>query len=143
MPGEPYSQSKADDDRKNITVKYLESGYLTSSFRETVTSEKDDPHGLIVTYEIREGPQVTTSSVITLGRVHTKQRFIDRAAKFTLHAPLTTGDMLSAESQALRDGNLRLGRGSAAPADHHADPGGRAGKGSRGKAQYPYLWLRL
>lgn len=97
--GEPYSQSKADDDRKNITVKYLESGYLTSSFRETVTSTKEDPHSLIVTYQIREGPQVRTSSVITLGRVHTKQRFVDRAAKFTLHAPLTTGDMLGAESR--------------------------------------------
>ena len=82
--GEPYSQIKADDDRKNITVKYLESGYLTSSFRETVTSIKGDPHSLIVTYVIREGPRVRTSSVITLGRVHTKQRFIDRAAKFTL-----------------------------------------------------------
>lgn len=97
--GQPYSQFKADDDRKNITVKYLESGYLTSSFRETVTSEKGDPHNLIVTYLIREGPRVTTSSVITLGRVHTRQRFIDRAAKFTLGAPLTTGGMLSAESR--------------------------------------------
>ena len=97
--GQPYSQFKADDDRKNITVKYLESGYLTSSFRETVTSVKGDSHSLIVTYVIREGPRVTTSSVITLGRVHTRQRFIDRAAKFTLGAPLTTGGMLGAESR--------------------------------------------
>ena len=64
-------------------MKYLESGYLTSSFRETVKSEKSDPHALIVTYEIHEGPRVTTSSVITLGRLHTKQVFIDRATKFT------------------------------------------------------------
>ncbi len=97
--GQPYSQFKADDDRKNITVKYLESGYLTSSFRETVTSIKGDSHSLIVTYVIREGPRVITSSVITLGRVHTRQRFIDRAAKFTLGAPLTTGGMLGAESR--------------------------------------------
>jgi len=97
--GQPYSQRKADEDRKNITVKYLESGYLTSSFREVVTSVKGHPHSLIVTYLIREGPRVTTTSVITLGRVHTRQRFIDRAAKFTLGAPLTTGAMLSAESR--------------------------------------------
>ncbi len=97
--GQPYSQIKADDDRKNITVKYLESGYLTSSFRETVATEKGAPHSLVVTYEIREGPRVTTSSVITLGRLHTQQRLIDRAAKFTLGAPLTTGDMLGAESR--------------------------------------------
>jgi outer membrane protein assembly factor BamA len=97
--GQPYSQSKANADRRNITVKYLESGYLTSSFRETVTSVKGDPHNLIVSYLIREGPRVTTSSVITLGRVQTRQGFIDRAAKFTLGAPLTTGAMLSAESR--------------------------------------------
>ncbi len=96
---QPYSQTSADEDRRNITVKYLESGYLTSSFRETVRSEQGDKHSLIVTYEIREGPQVTTSSVITLGRNHTQQQFVDRASKFTLHAPLTTSDMLTAESR--------------------------------------------
>ena len=82
VAGQPYSQSKANDDRRNITVKYLESGYLTSSFRETVETVPGDPHGLIVTYEIHEGPRVTTSSVITLGRLHTQQRFIDRAVRF-------------------------------------------------------------
>ena len=97
--GQPYSQSKANDDRRNITVKYLESGYLISSFRETVKTEKGDPHALIVTYEIHEGPRVTISSVITLGRLHTRQIFIDRAVDFTLHAPLTTGGMLTAESR--------------------------------------------
>ena len=97
--GQPYSQSKADADRRNITVKYLESGYLTASFRETVTSEKKDPHSLTVTYEIQEGPRVTISSVITLGRVHTRQLIIDRAVKLTPHTPLTTGNMLSAESR--------------------------------------------
>ena len=97
--GQPYSQKKADEDRRTVTVKYLESGYLTSSFRETVKAEKNDKHSLTVTYEIREGPRVTISSVITLGRVHTQQSFINRAAKFTLNAPLTTGDMLTAESR--------------------------------------------
>jgi outer membrane protein assembly factor BamA len=97
--GQPYSQKNADQDHRTITVKYLESGYLTASFRETVKSVPGDKHSLIVTYEIYEGPKVTTSSVITLGRDHTKQRFIDRAAKLTLQKPLTTGDMLSAESR--------------------------------------------
>jgi outer membrane protein assembly factor BamA len=97
--GKPYSQSKADEDRRNITVKYLESGYLIASFRETVTSEKSDLHSLTVTYEIQEGPRVMTSSVVTLGRVHTRQRIIDRAVKLTPNTPLTTGNMLSAESR--------------------------------------------
>lgn len=97
--GQPYSQKKADEDRSAITVKYLESGYLTASFRETVKSTKDDKHSLIVTYEIREGPKVVTSSIITLGRSHTRQVFINRAAKFTPGKPLTTGDMLTAESR--------------------------------------------
>ncbi len=99
VAGQPYSQTKANEDRNAITVKYLESGYLTSSFRQTVTSEKDDPHSLIVTYQIHEGPRVTIANVVTLGRVHTRQLFIDRAAKLTVNAPLTTGDMLSAESR--------------------------------------------
>jgi outer membrane protein assembly factor BamA len=99
LAGQPYSQSKVAQDRQVITVKYLESGYLTASFRETVAAVPDDKHSLIVSYEIREGPRVTTSSVITLGREHTQQKFIDRAAKFKLHAPLTTGDMLGAESR--------------------------------------------
>jgi outer membrane protein assembly factor BamA len=97
--GQPYSQKRADADRQAITVKYLESGYLTASFRETVKEATDDKHSLIVSYEIHEGPRVTTSSIVTLGRGKTEQRFIDRAAKFKLGAPLTTGDMLSAESR--------------------------------------------
>lgn len=99
MAGQPYSQQRANEDRQAITVKYLESGYLTSSFRETVQTDKNDKHSLIVIYTINEGPRVTTTSVITLGRDHTQQRFIDRATKFTLHTPLTTGDMLTAESR--------------------------------------------
>jgi outer membrane protein assembly factor BamA len=99
IAGQPYSQSKADEDRRNITVKYLESGYLTASFRETVESEKKDPHNLTVTYEIQEGPRVTISSVITLGRGHTRQKLIDRAVRLTPNTPLATGNMLSAESR--------------------------------------------
>jgi len=102
--GEPYSQSKADEDRRNITVKYLESGYLIASFRQVITSDKSDPHSLLVTYQISEGPRVTASSIVTLGRLHTRQTFIDRAGKFTLHAPVTTGEMLSAESRLYNPG---------------------------------------
>jgi len=99
LAGKPYSQKLADQDRETITIKYLESGYLTASFRETVKSVPGDTHSLIVSYNIYEGPPVTTSSVITLGRNHTQQKLIDRAAKFKLHAPLTTGEMLTAESR--------------------------------------------
>jgi outer membrane protein assembly factor BamA len=99
VAGQPYSQSKANDDRRDITVKYLESGYLTASFRETVATVPGEPHGLVVTYEIHEGPRVTTTSVITLGRLHTQQRLIDRAVRINVNAPLTTGDLLSAESR--------------------------------------------
>ena len=80
-------------------VKYLESGYLTASFRETVASEKKAPHSLTVTYEIQEGPRVIISSVVTLGRVETRQRLIDRAVMLTPHQPLAASKMLSAESR--------------------------------------------
>jgi outer membrane protein assembly factor BamA len=103
-PGEPYSQTHANEDRQQISVKYLQSGYLTSTFRESIQREKDDKHGLIVTYEIYEGPKVIISSVLTLGREQTKQQLIDRAVKFKLHAPLSFGGMLSAESRLYNSG---------------------------------------
>ncbi len=143
VAGQPYSQSKADEDRRNITVKYLESGYLTSSFRETVTSEKSDPHSLIVTYEIHEGPRVIISSVITLGRVHTRQRFIDRAVKLTLETPLTTGDMLSAESRLYAPGIFDWAEVSPRRQITTQTERRRAGEGSRGAAQHADLRLRL
>jgi outer membrane protein assembly factor BamA len=79
----------------------LQAGYLTSSFRETANvASKSDPHHINVVYHIYEGPQVHTQNVLTLGRVRTQQRLIDRdVASIVPNHPLTETQLLTAESQ--------------------------------------------
>ncbi|MGA3227992.1 MAG: POTRA domain-containing protein [Acidobacteriaceae bacterium] len=100
-PGKPYSQKLVATDRANIVAKYLQAGYLTSSFRETAkVASKDDPHHIDVVYHIFEGPQVHTHDVLTLGRVRTQQRLIDRdVATIVPGQPLTETELLSSESR--------------------------------------------
>jgi outer membrane protein insertion porin family len=100
-PGKPYSQKLVADDRANIVVHYLQAGYLTSSFRESATVvSKNDPHHVNVVYHIYEGPQVHTEGVVTLGRVRTRQRLIDRdIATIVPGQPLTETQLLTSESQ--------------------------------------------
>ncbi len=88
-------------DRASIVAHYLQAGYLTSSFRETATVvSKSDPHHINVVYHIYEGPQVYTQDVLTLGRVRTQQRLINRdVASIVPNHPLTETQLLTAESK--------------------------------------------
>ncbi len=97
----PYSQKLVAADRASIVAHYLQAGYLTSNFRETATvASKSDPHHINVVYHIYEGPQVHTQDVVTLGRVRTQQRLIDRdVATIVPNQPLTETQLLTAESQ--------------------------------------------
>ncbi len=99
--GKPYSQKLVTTDRANIVARYLQAGYLTSSFRETANVvSKKDPHHIDVVYHIFEGPQVHTHDVLTLGRVQTQQRLIDRdVATIVPGQPLTETQLLSSESR--------------------------------------------
>ncbi len=99
-PGQPYSQKFVGADRATIVSNYLKAGYLTSSFRETAkVASKSDPHHIDVVYHIYEGPEVHTGDVVTLGRVRTKQRLIDRdVAQIKPEQPLTETQLLTAES---------------------------------------------
>ena len=99
--GKPYSQKFVEADRASIVAHYLEAGYLTSSFRETAAVvSKNDPHHINVVYHIYEGPHVYTQNVLTLGRVRTQQRLIDRdVASIVPNQPLTATQLLTAESQ--------------------------------------------
>ncbi len=99
-PGKPYSQKLVEADRAGIVSRYLEAGYLTSSFRQTATVvSKADPHHINVVYHIYEGPLVYTQDVLTLGRVQTQQRLIDRdVATIVPHHPLTETELLTSES---------------------------------------------
>jgi outer membrane protein insertion porin family len=100
-PGQPYSQKLVAADRATIVVHYLQAGYLTSSFRQTATvASKSDPHHIVVVYHIYEGPQVHTHDVVTLGRVRTQQRLIDRdVAGIVPKSPLKESELLTAESE--------------------------------------------
>ena len=98
--GKPYSQKLVESDRASIVAHYLQAGYLTSSFRETANIvSKSDPHHINVVYHIYEGPQVHTGDVLTLGRVRTQQRLINRdVASIVPNHPLEEGQLLTAES---------------------------------------------
>jgi outer membrane protein assembly factor BamA len=99
--GKPYSQALVQADRANIVARYLQAGYLTSSFRETATIvSKSDPHHINVVYQIYEGPQVYAGNVVTLGRVDTKQRLINEDTDgIKTGSPLTETELLASESR--------------------------------------------
>jgi outer membrane protein assembly factor BamA len=99
--GKPYSQKFVQADRANIVARYLQAGYLTSSFRETAAvASKNDPHHIDVIYHIYEGPQVYTHNVLTLGRERTQQRLINEdVASIVPNHPLTETELLTAESR--------------------------------------------
>ena len=99
--GQAYSQAHVEADRANIVSHYWQAGYLNSSFRETATEvSKDDLHHINVVYQIYEGPKVAAGSVVTLGRVHTKQRLIDKdVAGIKPGEPLTESELLMSGSK--------------------------------------------
>ncbi len=100
-PGKPYSQALVDADRANIVEHYLQAGYLTSSFRETATEvSKADLHRIQVVYHIYEGPRVSAGEIVTLGRLHTRQRLIDiDVSSIKPEHPLTETQLLLAGSK--------------------------------------------
>jgi len=99
--GKPYSQALVESDRATIVSNYLKAGYLNSFFHQTASIvSKEDPHHINVVYQIHEGPQVFAADIITLGRVHTKQRLIDEdIASIQSGQPLTQTELLTAESK--------------------------------------------
>jgi outer membrane protein assembly factor BamA len=98
-PGKPYSQKLADEDRNEISANYLRSGYLNATFRETAAPVGNDKHHLRIAYEINEGPQVITDSVVTLGRKTTRQSLISKSVKIPVDRPLREDQMLLSENE--------------------------------------------
>jgi outer membrane protein insertion porin family len=99
-PGRPYSQRNVNEDRNRIMASYLDLGYLTATFRENVQPLPKQPHQLVVTYQIYEGPQVSVAKVVTLGRRHSHPKLISReTASLQPNQPLRESDMLASESR--------------------------------------------
>ncbi len=98
--GQPYSQKRVQEDRGTVISNYIKAGYLISSFRETASEvSKSEPHRINVVYHIFEGPRISAGNVLTLGRVHTKQRLIDQdVSGIRKGEPLTESDLLIAGS---------------------------------------------
>jgi len=98
-PGKPYSTQLLDKDRDQIVATYLDSGYLTMTFKATVQHAKEDPHRVQVVYQIDEGPQVKTASVAPVGTHHTRPEIIGRNANIKTGKPLSETALLRGESQ--------------------------------------------
>lgn len=98
--GQPYSQAHVQADRAAIIANYIKAGYLISSFRETASeASRSEPHRINVVYRIFEGPRVSAGNVLTLGRVHTRQRLIDKdVSGIKKGQPLTESELLIAGS---------------------------------------------
>jgi len=98
-PGKPYSSQLVAKDRSLIMARYLTLGYLNASFRSTSKPVPGEPHQFDVVYQISEGPQVKTATIITEGRQHTRQSLIDKRLRLSSGEPLSENAMLSAESR--------------------------------------------
>jgi|HubBroStandDraft_5_1064220.scaffolds.fasta_scaffold04824_3 outer membrane protein insertion porin family len=98
-PGKAYSQDLVAKDRSQIMAKYLTMGYLNAGFHAVAKPVPGEPNRMDVTYQITEGPQVRTATIITDGRGHTKQAFIDQRVRLKPGDPLSENSMLAAESR--------------------------------------------
>jgi outer membrane protein insertion porin family len=103
--GQPYSARNVQQDRNQIMATYLSQGYLTATFRETAKPVPGQPHRLQVIYQIYEGPQVHTATVVTLGRNETQQKLINReTAEIHSGKPLKEDDLLASETNLYKVG---------------------------------------
>ena len=96
-PGKPYSQDLVTKDRNQIMARYLTLGYLNAGFRATAKPAPGDPHHMNVVYQISEGPQVTTATIITDGRQHTQQSIINKQLQIKSDEPLSENALFSSE----------------------------------------------
>lgn len=104
VPGKPYSQKLVNEDQNRIMARYLDLGYLTANFHATATPVSGNKHRLDVVYDIFEGPQVRTGTVITLGRQLTKQQLINRNLAVRSGQPLREDQMLSSSTRLYNQG---------------------------------------
>ena len=105
QPGKPYSQKLANEDRNQIMANYLRQGYLNATFHEVARQAPQQPHRLDVVYQIDEGPQVRTATVITLGRNETQQQLINLDIQdLNPGHPLTADEMMTSEARLYEPG---------------------------------------
>jgi outer membrane protein assembly factor BamA len=96
--GQPYSQSRLDNDRSQIIASYLELGYPNATLRWSVKPVAGASHRIVVTYLIDERTQVHISDMVALGDAHTKLVFLQQNTSVKAGAPLNEAKLLGSES---------------------------------------------
>ncbi len=76
-PGRPYTQMRLKQDENRILAKYLRLGFLNASVRAKSQQQKGHPNRIDVLYDIQEGPQVRIATIVTVGRQHSRQRYVN------------------------------------------------------------------
>src|SRR5262249_4611836 len=104
-PGMPFSQSAMEEDKSKLVSSYLDMGYLAATLHQTSQALSSDPHRFHVLYQITEGPQVHTGTVVTLGRNRTQQALIDRdVSGIRPAAPVRESELFASESRLFERG---------------------------------------
>jgi outer membrane protein assembly factor BamA len=97
-PGQPFSPKALADDRAHIIAIYLDQGFPNTEFDSAITPLPNDPHRVLVTYQIAEKQQVHVKDAVVLGNKKTRPALIARTARETAQAPLSRKNLLAAES---------------------------------------------
>ena len=98
-PGQPFSPARLSDDRSRILAAYLDRGYLNADVKADIVRHPDNPERVNIVYSVEENQPVRVSSVVYLGKTHTRQSLVQRASEITAKEPLSQGKLLEAESQ--------------------------------------------
>jgi outer membrane protein assembly factor BamA len=97
-PGQPYSPTRAMEDRNQIIASYLDSGYLNATLRIQVAPLPDNKYRVAVNYVIDEGPQVRVAQVLYAGQHRTKTSLLGQAVNIRPEEEMSESKLLQAES---------------------------------------------
>src|SRR5207247_9325477 len=93
-------QESVANDTNKIMSKYLEHGYITSTYHATAQPLPNYPQKFEVVYELTEGAQVKTSNFVTVGTKVSKQALIDKQiAMLKTEEPLSERKILESEGR--------------------------------------------
>ncbi len=97
MPGQPFSEADIVSDRDAITYFYYNRGFPDVQFDSEVTTVKDAPYRMDVTYKIVEGQHVSVDRLIITGRENTRPDIIDKRVRIDPGDPLSQAEMVDSQ----------------------------------------------
>jgi outer membrane protein assembly factor BamA len=97
-PGEPYSPSRASQDRNRILASYLDFGYLNATLRVEATPVSGNQHRVSVKYRIDEGPHLHVSQVVYTGQRRSHVSLLQQAVNIRTDTDMSESNLLQAES---------------------------------------------